>query len=136
MYNNRKKVLKKGRKAAIFPTDKAITQKDWTRFLRQEPELTNAVQTGVRFVEYLNQNPNATYDELAADAGLTRARVCQMIALCRRLPTEITDFLMDTDDPETLKFFTERRLRPLTFKATEDEKINRFNEIIEAINID
>jgi hypothetical protein len=43
---------------------------------------------------------------------------------------------MDTDDPETLSFFTERRLRPLTLMATNDEKITRFNEMIEAINID
>jgi hypothetical protein len=77
-----------------------------------------------------------TYDDIAADTGTTKARVCQMIALFRRLPSEITDYLMDTDDPETLKFFTERRLRPLTLMATDDDKITRFNEMIEAINTD
>jgi hypothetical protein len=131
-----KKVLKMGRKSAIFPTDKAITQKDWQRSLRKEQEPSNAVLTGFRFVEYLNDNPNTIYDVLATEAGVTKARVCQMIALCKRLPSEITDYLMDTDDPETLSFFTERRLRPLTLMATNDEKITRFNEMIEAINID
>lgn len=66
----------------------------------------------------------------------TEARVYQMIAICKRLPSEITDYLMDTDDPETLKFYTERRLRPLTLMATNDDKITRFNEMIEAINVD
>ncbi|GAB6910168.1 hypothetical protein JCM12296A_60250 [Desulfosarcina cetonica] len=56
-----------------------------------------------------------------------------MIALCKRLPKEITDYLLDIDDPETLKFFTERRLRPLTLIADDDEKINRFNEMKELI---
>jgi hypothetical protein len=66
----------------------------------------------------------------------TKARVCQMIALCRRLPSAITDYLLDTDDPETLEFFTERRLRHLTLMATDDDMITRFKEMIEAINID
>jgi hypothetical protein len=105
--------------------------------LRQEPEPSNAILTGFQFVEYLNNNPNTTYDVLATEAGVTtKARVCQMIAICKRLPSEITDYLMDTDDPETLKFFTKRRLRPLTLMATNDDKITRFNEMIAAINID
>lgn len=136
MYSNRKRLLQKGLKPATFPADKTITQRDWTRSLRQEQEPTNAVLTGFQFVEYLSENPNITYDVLAAEAGVTQARVCQMIALCKRLPAEITDYLMYTDDPETLKFFTERRLRPLTLMATNDEKITRFNEMKEAINID
>ena len=131
MYNNRKKVLKKGQKPASFPADKAITQRDWIRSLRQEQEPTNAVLTGFRFVEFLNDNPQATYDDLAADTAITKARVCQMIALCKRLPSEIIDYLMDIDEPEILNYFTERRLRPLTLMATDDEKINRFNEMKE-----
>jgi hypothetical protein len=122
-------MLKKGLKPAIFSTDKAISQRDWTRSLRQEREPINAVQAGFRLVEFLNDNPQATYDVLADYAGITKARVCQMIALCKRLPSEITDFLMNTDESEVLKFFTERRLRPLTLMATDDEKINRFNEM-------
>ena len=136
MYNNRKKVLKKGLKPAYFPTDKVITKRDWTRSLRQEQEPSNAVLTGLRFVEYLNDNPNTTYDVLATEAGVSKAWVCQMIALWKRLPSEITDYLLDTDDPERLEFFTERRLRPLTLMATDDDKITRFKEMIEAINID
>ena len=136
MYNNRKKVLKKGLKPASFHTDKVITKRGWTRSLRQKQKPSNAVLTGFRFVEHLNDNPNTTYDVLAIEAGVTKARVCQMIALCKRLPSEITDYLMNTDDPETLKFFTERRLRPLTLMATDDDKITRFKEMVEAINID
>ncbi|BBO78532.1 hypothetical protein DSCW_59490 [Desulfosarcina widdelii] len=58
------------------------------------------------------------------------------VDICKRLPSEITDYLMNIDDPETLKFFTERRLRPLTLMATDDDKITRFKEMVEAINID
>ncbi len=95
--------------------------------------MTNPVRIGFEFVEYLNDNPNATYDDLSVDAGITKARVCQMIALCKRLPSEITDYLMNTDEPEILKHFTERRLRPLTLLASDEDKIKKFDEMREAL---
>ena len=125
-----------GQKPAIFPSNKAIAHKNWKQSLRKERGPSNQVRTGFQFVEYLDDNPNATYDDLAADAGVTKARVCQMIALCKRLPTKITEFLMDTHEPEILKYFTERRLRPLTLLASDDDKIKKFDEMIETINID
>jgi len=59
-----------------------------------------------------------------------------MIALCKRLPLEITDFLMDTHEPEILKYFTERRLRPLTLLASDEDKITKFDKMMETISID
>ena len=91
--------------------------------------MTNPVRTGFEFVEYLNKNPVATYDDLSVDAGITKARVCQMIALCKRLPPEITDYLINTDEPEILKHFTERRLRPLTLLESDEDKIKKFDEM-------
>ena len=133
-YNNKKKVLQKGQKPASFPSNKVITQKDLKRSLRQEREPSNPVRTGFQFVEYLNDNPNTTYDELSADIGITKARVCQMIALCKRLPSEITDFLVNTDKPEILKHFTERRLRPLTLLASDKNRIKKFDKMKEALS--
>ena len=90
--------------------------------------------TGFRFVEYLKDNPEATYDDLAADAGITKARVCQIVALCKRLPSEITEFLMNTKEPEILKYFSERRLRPLTQLASDEDKITKFYGMMETIS--
>ena len=95
--------------------------------------MTNPILTGFEFVEYLNKNPNATYGDLSVDAGITKARVCQMIALCKRLPPEITDYLINTDEPEILKHFTERKLRPLTLLASDEDKIRKFDEMKEAL---
>jgi hypothetical protein len=36
---------------------------------------------------------------------------------------------MDAHDTEFLKYFTERRLRPLTQLASDDDKIRKFNEM-------
>ncbi len=52
-----------------------------------------------------------------------------MIALCKRLPPEITDYLINTDEPEILKHFTERRLRLLTLLASDEDKIKKFDEM-------
>ena len=129
IYNHKKQALSKGQKPANFPANKAITQKDWKRSLRQKRKLTNPVRTGFEFVEYLNKNPVSTYDDLSVDAEITKARVCQMIALCKRLPPEITEYLFNTDEPEILKHFTERRLRPLTLLESDEDKIKKFDEM-------
>jgi len=51
-----------------------------------------------------------------------------------RLPVTITDYLMNTDEPELLKHFTERRLRPLTLLTSDDDKLRKFDKMIKAIN--
>lgn len=55
-----------------------------------------------------------------------------MVALYRRLPAQITDYLMNTHDSEILKYFTERRLRPLTLLESDNDKLRKFNAMKEA----
>ncbi len=57
-----------------------------------------------------------------------------MIALYKRLPPEITEYLINTDEPEILKHFTERKLRPLTLLASNEDKIKKFYEMREVLN--
>jgi hypothetical protein len=84
----------------------------------------------------LESNPNATYKDLSDSFDITKARVCQMIALCKRLPIEITNFLMNTDKPELLRYFTERRLRPLALLSSDDDKIYKFNKMKNELGIE
>jgi hypothetical protein len=48
---------------------------------------------------------------------------------------EITEFLMDTHEPESLKYFTLRRLRPLTQLASNGDKIKNFDEMMATIRL-
>ncbi|BBO71459.1 hypothetical protein DSCA_53890 [Desulfosarcina alkanivorans] len=41
---------------------------------------------------------------------------------------------MNTNEPEILEDFTERRLRPLTLLLSDEEKIKKFEEIKEALD--
>jgi hypothetical protein len=54
-------------------------------------------------------------------------------ALYNRLPSRITKYLMNIVEPEILKHFTERRLRPLTLLAYDEDKIKKFDEMREAL---
>ncbi len=53
-----------------------------------------------------------------------------MIAIIKKLPVEITDYLLCEDKPEILKYITERKLRQLTMTIFDNEKIKRFDEIV------
>lgn len=65
--------------------------------------------------------------------GFSKARISQIIALIKRLPDEIVDYFHMENNFEELKYFTERRLRPLTLMASDEEKIERFNEMKQTI---
>ncbi len=56
-----------------------------------------------------------------------------MVALYNRLPARITEYLTNTNKAEILKYFTERRLRPLTLLGSDDDKLLKFDEMMEAI---
>jgi len=99
--------------------------------LRQR-DYTNPIDTGSRFAQYLKDHPESTYDDITTIFGVSKARVCQMIALCKRLPAQITDYLLNAE-PKILKHFTERKLRPLTLLASDDDKIERFDEMKEGL---
>ena len=47
----------------------------------------------------------------------------------------VINYLMNTDEPEALRHFTERRLRPLTLLASDEDKILKFIEIKRALAI-
>jgi len=97
----------------------------------QRPKMKrlNPVSLGFQFVEYLEKHLDATYQDLGTENGISKARVCQMIALTKKLPTEIIDCLLHEDKPEILKYFTERKLRQLTLLFSDSEKIKTFHEM-------
>jgi hypothetical protein len=43
------------------------------------------VKVGFQFVQYLKDQSDSTYDSLSQIAGTSKARVCQMVALCYRM---------------------------------------------------
>ncbi len=96
--------------------------------MQQGKKWANPILLSMQFVEYLERNPGSTYDDLGDKFQISKARVCQIIALVKKLPGEIMNYLLTADDTD-MAYFTERKLRELTTLETDIEKINRFNEI-------
>jgi hypothetical protein len=44
-------------------------------------EYPNPIKVGFQFAQYLKDDPDSTYDELAGMSGVSKARICQMVAL-------------------------------------------------------
>ena len=70
-----------------------------------------------------------TYETIAKKFGITRARICQMIALARKLPDEIVAVFSDIKYADKLHHITERKLRPLTLMKSNSEKIKAFEKL-------
>lgn len=74
----------------------------------------------------------STYAQAAEILGVSRQRVCQLVSLVTKLPEEIKEFLARNDDPAVTRFFTERRLRPLTQMVEHDDQVTCFRDLLAA----
>ncbi len=52
-----------------------------------------------------------------------------MIALVKKLPKEIIDYLSNINEPNALSYFTESILRLLTLTESDEDKIEMFKEM-------
>ena len=74
----------------------------------------------LRTIRVFEQESVNTYAQAAEIRGLSRQRVYQLTSLVIKLTGEVKDLLVANDDPAILRYFTERRLRPLTKLADEE----------------
>ena len=71
-----------------------------------------------------------TYAQAAEILGTSRQRAYQMVSLVTRLPDEIREFVLRNQDPVVARFFTERRLRPLTQIVGDDPQMECFRDLL------
>ncbi len=108
--------------------NKILTQRERRSHFNQAKR-KNPILEANKYLEYLETHPALTYQDVAKKLGISKARVSQMIALVKKLPQEIIDYLTPKDDPEDPCHFTERKLRPLTLMESDEAKIERFREM-------
>ncbi len=70
--------------------------------------------------------------DIARELGITRARVCQMMGLLK-LPEEIQRVLLGLDDQKAIRYFSERRLRPLLMIPDQARQIREFKQMLEKV---
>ncbi len=66
---------------------------------------------------------------MARELGITRARVSQIIGLLK-LPEEIQRTLLELADQRAIRYFSERRLRPLLGIPEPVRQVEEFNRMI------
>lgn len=91
-YYNKIKIFCRGEKNEFLPDEKIPTQREWRKYLNQGQK-TNPILQGFKYLEYLEEFPNLTYKDVATEFNISKARVSQMIALIKKLPRKIVDFL-------------------------------------------
>jgi hypothetical protein len=79
---------------------------------RWTPE--NPIHIARAYLEERGGQNACSYADIARKFGVSRAEVCYHIALEKRLPQKFVSWFEQCDDPEVLRAFTERRLRPIT----------------------
>ena len=92
-------------------------------------EPKNAILEARRYQACLEDVPDRTRAEVAEMFSISRARVTQYLNLLK-LPPVIVGFLETNEDPAILGYFTERRLRPLTRLADDQETWDQFEEML------
>jgi len=102
-----------------------ITTRQWPRYVRRQG-WENPIAKGLRFLQVFEQQEVTTYADAASVLGVSRQRVYQLTSLVRKLPDQVKTILLETDDPATQGYFTERRLRPLTKLGSDEKKVAAF----------
>jgi len=114
---------------------RTITQRqlrDALRAARREHELDtkpNLVVEAQRYADLLDRNPELTKGRVAAELGVSRIRIYQMLNVLN-LPQAILEFIVGHDTPEAKEFLTERRLRPLVQLKDASQQLALFRRLL------
>jgi len=85
-----------------------------------------------RYQRLLNDPFINSLADVARELGITRARVSQVIGLLKLTP-EIQKALLGLQDQKAIRYFSERRLRPLLTIKNFSQQIREFKKMREKI---
>ena len=107
----------------------SIRGRDWLRHLQQGHQVINPVSVARRFQAKYEEPGYGSYSWVAEYFGVSRPKVCYYLAIVHRLPEAFVAWLEAVDDPEVLRRFAEKRLRPITRVVDEGEQWGRIREL-------
>jgi hypothetical protein len=118
-----------GKKPAELAEFARITARQWQTY-RTHLKRENPILIGLRYLKAFEQESVTSYAKAAQVLGVSRIRVYQLTSLVTKLSPQIKDILAGTEDPVLLRFFTERRLRPLTMLSDAEVQMAQFGELL------
>jgi hypothetical protein len=94
---------------------------------------TSPLQEARRYVRILESDPSVkNRADLAREMGVSRARVTQITNLLR-LDSEVQEKLLKLEDQRAIRFFSERRLRPLIQIEDPRRQLREFERMLAQI---
>jgi hypothetical protein len=106
----------------------------WQQY-QENLDRENPILKGMRFLRVFEQESVRTYAKTADILGMSRQCVYQLVALVTKLPDQVKDILTSNEDSVIGRYFTERRLRPLTRLDTDEEKQARFQSMVAKLKL-
>ncbi len=97
-----------------------------------EPEriYTSPLLEAKRYASILQRDPVVkTQADLAREMGVSRVRVTQVMSLLRLAP-EVQEQLLGLEDQRAIRFFRERRLRPLVQIDDPKQQVQEFQKLL------
>jgi len=97
-----------------------------------EPErvYTSPLREAKRYASILQHDPVVkTQADLAREMGVSRVRVTQVMSLLRLAP-EVQEQLLGLEDQRAIRFFRERRLRPLVQINDPKQQVQEFQKLL------
>ena len=128
---SKQRVFTRGKKPQELAHIARITSRQWAQHecaLKRD----NPILKGLRWLRVFEDESVRTYAQAAEIIGVSRERVYQLTALVTKLSPRIKDFLASNEDPSVLRFFTERRLRPLTMIPDGEAQMAQFAQLLAA----
>lgn len=93
---------------------------------RRKPH--NAFLKAKQYEKLLQRKKVKNKTELAQRQGISRARVTQILNLLKLAP-EIREYLESLTDEKQLRYYTERRLRPITVTKGHKSQMEKFDKL-------
>jgi hypothetical protein len=121
------------RKGPMMPKSKGYVPKRTSscNAKRQKLPYTNPICFALSLRKRLNSEEGMTQEKLGAEFRITRARVCQYLALLRELPRDCISALECCRDAGLLKSITERRLRRIAAIKSVKEQREMIRELLQ-----
>lgn len=123
------KLFVRGTKPKELAEIARITARQWQMY-QNHLKRENPILIGLRYLKVFEQESVNSYAKAAQVLGVSRIRVYQLTSLVTKLPTEITDYLLqNANDLAIMRHFTERRLRPLTSLPDKKAQLHAFERL-------
>ena len=115
-----------------IPYNPLLFHNIWPR--RKATPIGELLVRAEKYTEMLKTGKVKSQAEMARQEGITKARLTQIMNLLKLAP-RIKEYLKNLNDPALLRYFNEKRLRPIASIKDKQNQLEKFEELKRKIEI-